>query len=82
MYLHIEVKGMFQTVDPERRIARLENLVKIIDREETDVIGDYEREYGSSENWAAEIQNECDLLLCGIQQARMEIQDTINNIKR
>ena len=82
MYLHIEVNDMFQTVNPERRISRLENLVKIIDREETDVLRDYEREYGSSENWSARIQNECDLLLCGIQQAREEIQDTIHNIKR
>ena len=73
---------MFRIIDPERRVARLENLMKIIDHEATDVIRDYERKYGSSDNWISEVQNECDLLLCGIQQARIEIQDTINNIER
>lgn len=68
---------MFSSADRKRRIDRLETLCRALNNEETDIISEYEQEYGQSDNWDEDITQEFDNLTTPIQHAR----DTVYNLK-
>lgn len=68
---------MFSSADRKRRIERLEKLYSDLDNEETDIICEYEEEYGQPDNWDEDITQEFYNLTTPIQQA----MDTIYNLK-
>lgn len=68
---------MFSSADRKRRIDRLEILCRALNNEETDIISEYEQEYGQPDNWDEDVSKEFDNLTTPIQHAR----DTVYNLK-
>ena len=70
------------TLNPARRIERLEILYSALDNEETDIIAEYEMEYGQPDNLNEDIEREFDNLTTPVQQAKNIIWNLKEAIRR
>lgn len=69
-------------IDKERRSTRLNKLFRALNNEETDIISDYETEYGQPDHWNKEVQAGFDLLIEPVQTAKNQIYTLLKSLEK
>lgn len=59
--------------DKSRRIDRFNSLFKALNNEETDIIAEYEEEFGQPDYWEPEVLDEFNSIIGPVQNAKNEI---------
>lgn len=66
----------------ERRVKRIEKIYNLLNSEETDIISDYETEYGQPDHWDKKTEESFNGLIDPVQKAKNQMYTLLSKLKK